>query len=453
MGRNQHSFTQTGVAVLALIMLLVESASPAVAFRLPIGALASQQKLRERPGSLNLDAGKYNLSYVPLLLELARVLGRYQPGYGFFLRNEPFGHYPGIDLRWLLFNQSSPLSIDGMQDPSSGPVPAPAEGPTLAVPAIGDQARPPADSGKEALVPQLAVRPLPADANSYPLDESRARVGSPDQVSVALKGNELKNQPAVLMIDFRGLSAALHGIGDPNGEIVQTAWKAPMVRSTLAQPLPVPKTERTVKTGFLLWTLRPATAGSTASGQPNGIIAGSLSENSKYSGTFVACAQGARFKSLRPRHLTMQQGRVLAGNRGEELVFETGLGDLHLETGASALIDLSDKGVLRVIALESDDDARVSFVQKKLDSSDEVMNLGQGEELVLSDHELSNQEIQAAVDGIARNITSYGGSVARTRVSLSELLTKERLLDTGTFQLTDPQRSAIVQLRENLLEK
>src|SRR4030095_1180068 len=160
MGRNQHSFTEIRVAVLALFVLLVEGASPALAFRLPIGALASQQKLRETPDSLNLDTGKYNLSYVPLLLELAKVLGRYQPGYGFFLRNEPFTHHPGIDLRWLLFNQSSPLSLDGLQEQSPGLVPTPAEWPTLAVPAIGDQAQPPADSRKEALVPQLAVRPL-----------------------------------------------------------------------------------------------------------------------------------------------------------------------------------------------------------------------------------------------------------------------------------------------------
>src|SRR5262249_23115550 len=124
MGRNQHSVTQVGVAVLALLVLLAKWAAPALAFRLPMGALASQQKLRERPGGANLDAGKYNLSYVPLLLELAKVLGRYQPGYVFFLRNEPFAHHPGIDLRWLLFNQSSPLSIDGLQEQSPGLVPA-----------------------------------------------------------------------------------------------------------------------------------------------------------------------------------------------------------------------------------------------------------------------------------------------------------------------------------------
>src|SRR5262249_39838912 len=156
---------------------------------------------------------------------------------------------------------------------------------------------------------------------------------------------------------------------------------------------------------------------STNPSQSAPVSSGSPSEDPRYAGTFVACAPGARFKSMRPRHLTIQQGRVLAGNRGEELVFETDLGDLHLETGASALIDLSDKGVRGGIAPESDDDARVSCAQKKPDTRERVMNLGQGEELFLRNHELSTQEIQTAIDGVARNITSYGGTVARTRVS------------------------------------
>lgn len=439
--------------MLALLSLLAQSSKPALAFRLPIGAVASQQKLTEKPGSLSRDTGKYNLSYVPLLLELAKVLGRYQHGYGFFLRNEPFSHHPGIDLRWLLFNQSSPLSIDGLKEPTRGLVPVPADGPTLLVPAIGGQSEAAADSTKTPLVSLLAVRPLPADANSYPLDESRARVGSPDQVSVALKGNELKDQPPVLMIDFRGLSAALKGIGDPGAQIIQTAWRAPTVRSTLTPPLPVSKSEKTVHTGFLLWTLKPATTGGIIPDRPAGWKSDAPSGlNSNYAGTFVALAPGARFRSLRPRHLTIQQGRVLAGNRGEEMIFETGLGELHLETGASALVDLSDKGVLRVIALESDDNAGVTLVTKKPDGGNEVISLAPGEEVVLSNHELSNQEILVA-DGVTRNITSYGGKVARTRVSVAELLGKERLLDPGSTELTECQRSALAKLRETLENK
>jgi hypothetical protein len=437
--------------VFLVVVLLLASARPALAFRVPVGAVASQEKLTERSARPSLDTGKYDVSYVPLLLDLARVMGRYQPRPGFFLYNAPYSNHPGLDLRWLLFRQSSPLSLDGLTGPANG-LPPNGDSPTLRFPAIGDKAEPPADARKAPEVPQLAVRPLPADIHSYPPNESRARVGSPEQVSLSVRGNELNNLPSVLMVDFQSLSAALNSIGDPGSRTLQTAWETPVVRSILAPPLPVPHPPKGISREFMLWTLVPATESGAREEPQAGHGAGTRPPSAAYSGTFVACLHGTRFKALKPRYLSLQQGRLLAGNRGEDLVFDTEFGQVRLETGASALIDVSDRGLLRVTVLESEEGAQVSVTREKSGTGNQLITLSRGEELLLSGREISAGEIQPA-DGIQRTATEYAGTVARTRVSLSDLLAREKLLDPTAKQLTERQRSALVQLRDSLKDR
>jgi hypothetical protein len=143
---------------------------------------------------------------------------------------------------------------------------------------------------------------------------------------------------------------------------------------------------------------------------------------------------------------------LLAGNRGEDLVFDTEFGQVRLETGASALIDVSDRGLLRVTVLESEEGAQVSVTREKSGTGNQLITLSRGEELLLSGREISAGEIQPA-DGIQRTATEYAGTVARTRVSLSDLLAREKLLDPTAKQLTERQRSALVQLRDSLKDR
>lgn len=449
MGKRRPKQKQHGMVF--LVVLLLASSRPALAFRVPVGAVASQEKLTERSARPSLDTGKYDVSYVPLLLDLAKIMGRYQPRPGFFLYNAPYSNHPGLDLRWLLFQQSSPLSLEGLAGPANA-LPPRGDSPTLRFPAIGDKAEPPADARKAPEVPQLAVRPLPADIHSYPPNESRARVGSPEQVSLSVRGNQLNHLPSVLMVDFQSLSAALKSIGDPGSGTLQTAWETPVVGSILAPPLPVPHLRQGASREFMLWTLAPATEAGARAAVQAGHRAVTPPPAAVYSGTFVACLHGTRFKALKPRHLSIQQGRLLAGNRGEDLVFDTELGQVRLETGASALIDVSDSGLLRVTALESEEGAQVSVTRHTSGTGNRLITLSCGEELLLSGREISADEIQSA-DGIQRTATEYAGTVARTKVSLSDLLDRERLLDPNAAQLTEAQRSALVKLRDSLKDR
>src|SRR5438128_1441338 len=100
--------------LLALLVCANQSLCPALAFKIPQGGLAIQRLLGEgRDNSTNRKPNRYNLSYMPVLLELARVLGRFQapPHMFFYIENESFSNYPGIDLRSLLIRQSGPLKV------------------------------------------------------------------------------------------------------------------------------------------------------------------------------------------------------------------------------------------------------------------------------------------------------------------------------------------------------
>ena len=75
--------------------------------------------------------------------------------------------------------------------------------------------------------------------------------------------------------------------------------------------------------------------------------------------------------------------------------------------------------------------------------------MAKGEELVISNRDLTADEI-AGVDGVVRKNISTGGRMAKNELPLNRLIESERLLNPRLAELSGQQRSAISQLRNEI---
>ena len=453
MGRLNINANRAAALLPVFLTVLGQWAEPAFSFRLPMGGIASQRRLQEGPGAEGTSgSNQYNVSFVPLLLDLAKEIGRFQlMQTGYFLQNEPMPDYPGIDLRWLLFSQSSPLRVpDGLSLPTEGMPARQAGGPTLLIPSMPDKHEPLPNA--EPPLPQLAVSPLSVPSHPMSLAKPRAQIASPEKIRLSLPTNQLNGYPAFITVDFRELSAALTGIGDPDSQLDKIAIETRKVSTSFANPLPMAQPQRTTSTAFMLWTVKSATTNSiNASGSKDLPLPDQSATRERYQGTFVACMPGVHFKSIHSQHFDLQQGRIVVGNRGEELVVASEVGDVMLPTGTAAIIDINEKQILKVIALESQEPTGITVRAKKIGGGEESLSLGKGEELVVAKHDLSSDDI-APGDGLTRKQLTHTGNVARNQLTMSQVLERERLLNPKVQDLTVPQRSAIIGLREQVAD-
>ncbi len=429
---------RTGQLLVILFVLASQVSQQALAFRLPEGGLALQRLLGEGQGA----GRRYKLSYMPVLLELARLLGRYQapPRMFFYIENESFANYPGIDLRSLLLKQSSPLKVpEGLDEPdSSMPSETPAQ-PVLSFPTLDPDAS--ADGGKmnDGSVPQLAMRPLASDSDLTQPTQPQAQVASPDKIKLSVRGNELSPGPS-LSFDFRSISKAL---GEPTSGLDSPLSDLPLLSSSFPTLIAFGEAVHN-STPFLFWTCHDGKGRAQNQEQLGG-----LKENSPFKGTFVACKQMTRISWIKNRHIGLQHGRMLAVNRGGDLGVDTPLGSVAIDPGAAAIVEYSDSKILKVMALESSSPGRVVVEIHHPDGTASSARLLQGEALLVAGRNISREEL-AGDNGVPLQNAQEKERVVHALYAVNDLLSKEILLDTSNPELTSEQRSALIQLRERL---
>ncbi|GEM_PF-3575035 len=416
----------------AAVILAIQAAPPARA----VPPLASTRAIQRRLGAGQPDGSSscYNLSYVPVLLDLAKVLARFERNVYFVIRSDPFSNYPGIDLRKLLLLQSSPLTIpEGLSDADAGMPAAEPGQPTLSVPALEPEAAAPSHGNQEFVLPDVAVIPLPTTAPICKIPARSAGVGSPEKVKLTVPANELSGSPG-LSFDFEGIAQAWHGSAQPS---VEAAF-LPRIHTPFPSLVSFNQPLHNI-TPFLFWTCRAAERSA------RGARAAAGQAGSRYEGTFVACRQGTQLSYIKDRQIGLIEGRAVGANRGGNLEFVCAAATVKIEPGASALVQFDEKRILHVLAIESSAPGRVSVSLKTRNGSRESIRLLQGEALIAGDHLLSPAEI-ADCSGLSVTVTAQG-QIAHGRFTMSDLFAREPLLDAGNRQLTPEQSSALSELR------
>lgn len=437
---SKPKFSQKACFALTTLVSVL-AASPACAFRPPASGLAVDHLLEG--GNAGKQQGSfYNISYMPVLLELARLLGRYQlpPNMFFYIENESFSNYPGIDLRSLLLKQSGPLKVpEGMRSTDGGLPNQLAVHPILAAPPLVPNASESLNMS-DGQVPQLAVEPLgESDSISVQPVEPPAQVASPDKIKVAVQGNELTVNPP-LFLDIHGMAAP---IGQADAQLTANLSELPRLRSTFPALLAFGEAVHS-STPFIFWTCHQSKLKAQLSGRYDS------ANRSAFQGTFVACLESSQISWIRNRHIGLQQGRALAANRGGDLGVDTALGSVSIEPGAACVVEYNDKKkLLRVIALESRAPGRIVVDIRRPDGAGGTVRLLAGEALFVGEHDLSREDMSGS-EGLPLSDAREKDKSVIARFTISEMLSRDILLDAKNSELTSQQKSALLQLRQRL---
>lgn len=410
------------VATVVLGVTLLVQTVPAYAAWLPLGGLASIKRFAPvsvEPETSDDGTPGLNLSYVPVLLDLARVVGRYGHHQGYFLLKEPLSNQPGVDLKSLLI-QTGPLHLkDGLTGPvPNGPVQPDTQKDMLAVPAMRSQMHAP-PPGSSADVPLLAVHPVTTNNTPVQMKQPVTEVARPESINLEVEDSSDHSQ--LISMDFTGVAAALTGMSE-SGQPQKRFVESPQLQSTFAIQ---PDMSRALSAAFMLWTISSGTTSGANEVHQFPLVP--MDGQKTFAGTFVACTQGTKFTGMRNRLLVMQKGRILAAVRGLPLSIETATAIIHMDPNTSALIDAQDNS-LKIVALESDDP------KAKI----EISVAGKSDRQRLS----AGQQIQFGPDAAA----------GKTPVEISTILEKEPLLNASAGQLSDSQRAVLEQLRQRLVD-
>lgn len=358
------------IAAACLLTLVGAGFTPSAwAFRASIGAVAGQKKLTQ-----GMDK-KDDLSFSPILLEMAKLIGRTGLPPGFFLQNDStFPDEPGLDLRTLLLYQAGLIKmpirlITGRKEPAH------TEGaPTLAMPSIPEPRKGITTQDPSSLLPSLASTPLPRQPEGTQVITPKRSVGTPEKISFPLDEAGTLAQTPILSIDISKLQADLKVFGEDTA--------APEIKTDVPQlAMAMPRTNAMpfiTKNAFRLWTYRPE-------GKAHGLS----SENDAmpgFNGTFVIATTGA-IKSITGRHFVLAPGKLLASNQGGELLFKTDSASISVEPNSTAVIEVTQDvqvpgATIRVYAIEARDSAAVSVTSP---AKDEAYKLHPGEMLTIKD--------------------------------------------------------------------
>ncbi len=385
------------LAVCCLLSLITTLLAPAsFAFRASIGAVSGHKKLTEGMGNGNDD-----LTFSPLLLEMAKLIGRTGLPRGFFLQNDStFPDEAGVDLRTLLLYQAGLIKMPirlvtgGRKEGSKTDPPS-----LLMLPSIPEPRR---EMSRDEPVefPSVASTPLPREPEGSQVVTPKASVGSPDKIRIADSPNgTLPITAPLLSLDMARLQADPRVSQDDISFGPALTVDLPQLAMAMPRTNPMPFITRNT---FRLWTHRTDEKASPEKG-----IAPHPAE---FTGTFVVATTGA-IKSITGRHFVMAPGKLLASNQGGELLFKTSIGTVSVELNATAIVEVMQKGpntTLKVYSLESREGAGVSVQVPgpKLQS----FRLTSGEALIIGDHPLTSEEIQGQVSSKKINPTTARGS-------------------------------------------
>lgn len=389
------------IAISCLLSLATTVLAPAsFAFRASVGAISGHKKLTEGMGNGNDD-----LTFSPLLLEMAKLIGRTGLPRGFFLQNDSsFPDESGVDLRTLLLYQAGLIKMPmrlitgGRKEAGHADV-----APLLMLPSIPEPRR---EMSREepSKFPSVASTPLPREPERAQVVTPRASVGSPDKIRIADGPAETHPTPAVaplLSMDMAKLEVI------PTAPHDDVAY-APALTVDLPQlAMAMPRTNAMpfiTRNTFRLWTHRTdEKSDSEKSMAPN---------QTEFNGTFVVATSGA-IKSITGRHFVMGQGKLLASNQGGELLFKTSVGTVAVELNATAIVEVLQKGpntTVKVYSLEARNGAGVSL--EVPGNKPQSFRLTAGEALIVGDHPLASEEIQGQVVSKKVNPTTARGSFA-----------------------------------------
>jgi hypothetical protein len=389
------------IAFACLATFVAVSVSPtALAFRAPIGAVSGVKKLDKGMG--NAD----DLSFSPILLEMAKLIGRTGLPPGFFLQNDgPLNDEQGVDLRTLLLYQAGLIKmpirlITGRKAPvQDEPLP------TLVLQHLPDPRAsrseitsnsPVADGG-----PKLASTPLPRDPEQHKVITPKANIGSPDKIQIADSTGDARPAPSQMVsLDISKLEAELkmfgedHSADEVKADVPQLAMAMPR---TNVMPF-------ITNNSFRLWTFR-------AEGKPYAAqAAANETGTGGFNGTFVVSTTGA-IKSITGRHFVLSPGKLLACNQGGELLFKTALAEISVEPNATAVIQVMEQSsgtVVKVYSLEtlSGSTVTVNVPGQKPQS----VSLAAGQALIVADHPLASVDLTGTITAKKLNATTARGS-------------------------------------------
>ncbi len=288
--------------------------------------------------------------------------------------------------------------------------------------------------------PLISATPLLREPDLTQSRLEAANSGSPDKISLSNASAESRQPGTAPMISFNlgSFQAQLASSGQDNQGETGTTTPARLLSMSMPRSQAMPFVPRSL---FRLWTLRP----SDHPLEHNTAVKPGAESAESYKGTFVLSTPGS-IKSITGRRFSLASGRLLASNQGGELAFHCDIADISLETDATVILDLSSRGILKIFALESTEH-QGTIVETRVEGKIRTFKLTAGEEVLISDHNLSEADFVGSHLSLRNKIDD---KFARGNFSVSQVLDKELLLRLRPLTITDEFTSAITQLKRRL---
>ena len=424
------------IACASLALLFGAQSSPqAQAFRTPIAAVAGAKRLQQ-----GMPDGRDDISFSPILLELAKLIGRTGLPAGFFLQNDSaFPDDAGVDLRTLLLYQAGLIKMPLRLQTGHKATPANQGVPSLAVPPIPEHVQQ-LSSAQPSDLPSLETSPLPRDPEGHQVVPQKASVGEPARISIAMtRGAGTPLAAPLLSFDYARLHTDLGKDATDGSESKEL--NADIPRLAMAMPR-ISAMPFITNNAFRLWTYHPDSPEITPRSSDTS------NNGTTFNGTFVVASTGV-IKSITGRHITLAPGRLLASNHGGELLFQTGLAEVSVPPESTAVIEVIAQGALRTIkvyALESRDahDVVISLASGK----DKPFKLATGEVLIVGDHQLTEAELV----GNHASKSKITANIAKGTFSVGQFLDKEMMLKSDRTIKSNERYVTLSTLKQKLSE-
>jgi hypothetical protein len=436
---NRRRIVLTAACLSALIS--AQQWVPVSAMRPPIGAVAGSNKLMQ-----GVSADPNNLSFSPILLDLAKLIGRIGLSPGFFLQNDSiFSNEPSIDLRTLLLYQAGLIKLP-LHNRQRGEAVKASDVPTLSIPSIPEKREPLTDRSAVNMrdeLPNLASAPLPREMQRDQVVPPPPNVGQPGDVTMIAARVSGSHQPAstpLVSIDVPRLQEDLTAADRTAPGVTQIVADIPHLAMAMPRTNAMPFITRNM---FRLWTWR--TDAENAEGANGGNVEAPATTAS-FNGTFVVATAGA-IKSITGRHFTMAPGRLLANNQGGELLFETALATVSLEPEATAVVEVTSQNnatTVKIYALESS--AQNAVVVTMPGAKPTSYKLGAGEVLLLADHPVTEADLARSY---IESQHKLGANMVRGKFPVNRYVEQEVMLKS---QSTTAPYGVLTSLKSRIAE-
>lgn len=416
------------------LLLVTQSGPPAQAFRTPIAAVAGAKRLQQ-----GMPDGRDDISFSPILLELAKLIGRTGLPAGFFLQNDSaFPEDAGLDLRTLLLYQAGLIKMPIRLQTGHKVTPSTNAVPSLAVPPIPEHIQE-LSAAQPSDLPNLESMPLPRDPEGHQVVPQKASVGEPARISIAMsKAPSAPSAAPMLSFDY----ARLHT--DLGKDAVESSDSRELNADIPRLAMAMPRTNAMpfiTNNAFRLWTYHPDAPEITPRSSES-------AGGTTFNGTFVVASIGV-IKSITGRHITLAPGRLLASNHGGELLFQTGLAEVSVPPETTAVIEVIAQGqshTIKIYALESRDSHDV--VISLAGSKEKPLKLATGELLIVGDHQLTEAELA----GNHASKDKRTANVAKGTFSVGQFLDKEMMLKSDRMTKMNERYVTLSTLKHKLTE-